>query len=154
MLFRSKRYIDAGANVIITNTFGANDKKLRNSGYSVEDVIDSAVNNAKEAAGDRDVGIALDIGPIGELMEPMGTLSLDEAYEIFKRQVVQGVKSGVDVILIETMTDLYEVKAAVLAAKENSALPIFCTMSFEENGRTFTGCTIASMVMVDRKSVV
>lgn len=78
----------------------------------------------------------------------MGTLSFDRAYEIFKRQIIQGVKSGVDIILIETMTDLYELKAAVLAAKENSSLPIFCTMTFEENLRTFTGCTPEAMVLV------
>ena len=78
----------------------------------------------------------------------MGTLSFDEAYEIFKRQVVQGEKSGADIILIETMTDLYEAKAALLASKENTSLPVFCTMSFEENGRTFTGSTPESMVMV------
>ncbi|MDY0257633.1 homocysteine S-methyltransferase family protein [Gudongella oleilytica] len=142
------KYIDAGADVIITNTFGANEIKMSSSSYSVENIIESAVRNAKKAAMGKDVGIALDIGPIGELMEPMGTLSFETAYEIFKRQVIQGVKSGVDVILIETMTDLYEVKAAVLAAKENSNLPVFCTMSYEENGRTFTGCNIVSMVMV------
>lgn len=143
-----KKYIDAGSNMIITNTFGANELKMKNSIFSVEQVIESAVKNAKLAASGKDVGIALDIGPIGELMEPMGTLSFEEAYEIFKRQILQGVKSGVDAILIETMTDLYEVKAAVLAAKENSELPVFCTMSYEENGRTFTGCNITSMVMV------
>ncbi len=78
----------------------------------------------------------------------MGTLTFDEAYSIFKRQIIQGVKSGVDLILIETMTDLYEAKAAVLAAKENSDLPVFCTMSFESDKRTFTGCNATSMVMV------
>lgn len=143
-----KEYIKAGANVITTNTFGANELKLKKYGYTVEDIIDRAVKIAKEAILDRnDVKIALDIGPIGELLEPIGTLSFDRAYEIFKRQVLQGVKSGVDIILIETMTDLYEAKAAVLAAKENSTLPVFCTMSFEENQRTFTGCTPESMVM-------
>ncbi|MFY9612365.1 MAG: homocysteine S-methyltransferase family protein, partial [Tissierellaceae bacterium] len=86
-------------------------------------------------------------GPIGELLEPMGTLGFEEAYDIFKRQILQGVEAGVDLIVIETMTDLYEIKAAVLAAKENTDLPVFATMSFEENGRTFTGCTPASMAM-------
>lgn len=142
-----KEYINAGANIITTNTFGANELKLKKYGYTVEEIIDSAVNIAKEAVADRNVKIALDIGPIGQLLEPMGTLSFDRAYEIFKRQILQGVKSGADIILIETMTDLYEAKAAVLAAKENSNLPVFCTMSFEENERTFTGCTPESMVI-------
>lgn len=143
-----KSYIKAGANVITANTFGANEVKLKNSNFSVEQIIHSAVENAKIAAGNKDAYVALDIGPIGELLEPMGTLTFDEAYNIFKRQVTQGVKSGVDLILIETMTDLYEAKAAVLAAKENSDLPVFCTMSFEVDKRTFTGCNATSMVMV------
>ncbi|WP_346878205.1 homocysteine S-methyltransferase family protein [Clostridium sp. UBA7791] len=143
-----KAYIEAGANVITTNTFGANEIKFENSNFSVENIIHSAVENAKIATKNKQAYIALDIGPIGELLEPMGTLTFDEAYSIFKRQIIQGVKSGVDLILIETMTDLYEAKAAVLAAKENSDLPVFCTMSFESDKRTFTGCNATSMVMV------
>lgn len=143
-----RSYIDAGANIMTTNTFGVNRIKLKDSIYTVEEIIHAAVKNAKNAIGDKDVSIALDIGPIGELLEPMGSLSFESAYDIFKEQILQGVKSGVDLILIETMTDLYEAKAAILAAKENSDLPIFCTMSYEEDGRTFTGCNILSMVMV------
>ncbi len=143
-----KSYIEAGSQVITTNTFGANQLKLNNTGYTVEEIIDRAIDNAKRAKGDKDVFIALDIGPIGELLEPMGTLSFADAYSIFKRQIVQGVKSGVDLILIETMTDLYEIKAALLAAKENASLPVFATMSFEENHRTFTGSTPESMVLI------
>ena len=143
-----EEYINSGAMVITTNTFGANELKLEETGYSVEEIVDAAVSIAKEARGNSGAYIALDVGPIGQLLEPMGTLSFDEAYEIFKRQVVQGEKSGADIILIETMTDLYEAKAALLASKENSNLPVFCTMSFEENGRTFTGCTPESMAMV------
>lgn len=143
-----KAYIEAGANVITTNTFGANEIKFENSNFSVEKIIHSAVENAKIATKNKQAYIALDIGPIGELLEPMGTLTFDEAYSTFKRQIIQGVKSGVDLILIETMTDLYEAKAAVLAAKENSDLPVFCTMSFESDKRTFTGCNATSMVMV------
>lgn len=142
-----KKYLDAGAMVITTNTFGANEIKLKTSGISVEEVIDAAVLNAKEAIDGRNAYVALDIGPIGELLKPMGTLSFESAYDVFKRQIVQGVKSGVDVILIETMTDLYEAKAAILAAKENSDLPIFFTMSFEKSGRTFTGCSAKAMVL-------
>ncbi|WP_106058961.1 homocysteine S-methyltransferase family protein [Clostridium vincentii] len=143
-----KDYIENGAMVLTTNTFGANELKLEHCEYSVEKIIDAAINIAKEAREDKKIYIALDIGPIGQLLEPMGTLSFERAYEIFKRQIVQGVKSGADLIIIETMTDLYEAKAAVLAAKENSNLPILCTMSFEENGRTFTGCTPESMAVV------
>lgn len=90
--------------------------------------------------------VALDLGPIGEMLEPIGTLSFDRAYEIFKRQAIQGEKSGANLIIIETMMDLYEAKAAVLAAKENTNLPVFCTMTFDENGRSFTGCMPESMV--------
>lgn len=143
-----KRYIEAGSKIITLNTFGANEIKLKNSGYSVEEIISEAANNAREAACDGEALIALDIGPIGELLEPSGTLSFESTYEIFKRQVVQGVKSKVDLILIETMTDLNEARAAVLAAKENSKLPVFCTMSFEATGRTFLGCSAEAMVLV------
>ncbi|NGX99211.1 MAG: dihydropteroate synthase, partial [Candidatus Afipia apatlaquensis] len=143
-----KKYIAAGAKVIITNTFGASEVKLKNSGFSVEQIIDEGIKIAKEAARNSETFIALDIGPIGEMLEPMGTMKFEEAYQIFKRQIIQGVKSEADLILIETMTDLYEAKAAVLAAKENSELPVFCTMSFEKDKRTFTGCSAVSMVMV------
>lgn len=143
-----REYIENGANVITTNTFGANELKLKLCNMEVEEAVSAAVNIAKKAKGNSAAYIALDIGPIGELLEPMGTLSFDRAYEIFKRQIVEGVKCGVDIILLETMTDLYELKAAILAAKENSDLPIFATMTFEENGRTFTGCSPESMVLV------
>ena len=143
-----REYIDSGANVITTNTFGANELKLKLCNLEVEEVIGAAIEIAKKAKGDSNTYIALDIGPIGELLEPMGTLSFDRAYEIFKRQVVQGAKSGADIILLETMTDLYELKAAVLAVKENSDLPVFATMTFEENLRTFTGCSPEAMVLV------
>ncbi|HSQ33889.1 MAG TPA: homocysteine S-methyltransferase family protein, partial [Peptostreptococcaceae bacterium] len=124
--------------------------KLDKLGYTVEEVIDNAVNMAKSAIEKADKSknryVALDIGPIGEMLEPMGTLSFDNAYEIFKRQAIQGEKSGADLIIIETMMDLYEAKAAVLAVKENTKLPVFCTMTFDENGRSFTGCMPESMI--------
>ncbi|MHB9925459.1 homocysteine S-methyltransferase family protein [Clostridium botulinum] len=142
-----KKYIEAGAKVITTNTFGANEIKLKQSKFSLESIIDKAIDNTKKARENKEILIALDIGPIGQLLEPMGTLKFEEAYEIFKRQIVQGQKSGADIILIETMTDLYEAKAAILAAKENTNLPVFCTMTFEKNKRTFTGCTPLSMVL-------
>ncbi|MGL5616402.1 MAG: homocysteine S-methyltransferase family protein [Sarcina sp.] len=142
-----KKYIEAGAMVVTTNTFGANERKLKETGYEVEEIIGSAVTIAKKATVGSESYVALDIGPIGELLESMGTLSFDDAYEIFKRQVVAGVKNSVDLIIIETMTDLYEAKAAVLAAKENSNLPILVTMTFEANERTFTGCTPEAMAL-------
>ncbi|MGL4913319.1 MAG: homocysteine S-methyltransferase family protein [Romboutsia sp.] len=145
-----KAYLNAGSNVVTTNTFGANGLKLDKLGYTVEEVVDNAVKMAKLAIKDvyesKPRYVALDLGPIGEMLEPMGTLSFDNAYDIFKRQAIQGEKSGADIIIIETMMDLYEAKAAVLAVKENTSLPVFCTMTFDENGRSFTGCMPESMV--------
>ena len=145
-----KKYLEAGSNVLTTNTFGCNELKVNKLGYTVEEVIDTAVSIAKQAIEESDKSkprfVALDIGPIGEMLEPMGTLSFDRAYEIFKRQAIQGEKSGADLIIIETMMDLYEAKAAVLAAKENTNLPVICTMTFDENGRSFTGCLPETMV--------
>ena len=142
-----EEYIKSGAMVITTNTFGANELNIKGIGYSVEEIIDSALNIAKDARGDRNVHIALDVGPIRELLEPRGNLSFDRAYEIFKRQVIQGEKSGADLILIETMTDLNEAKAALLAAKENTELPVACTMYFDKTGSAFMGCTPEKMAI-------
>nr|WP_207669677.1 homocysteine S-methyltransferase family protein [Marinisporobacter balticus] len=141
-----KKYIDAGADIITTNTFGANTLKLKNSSYDVEQIIRNAVSIAKKAACEKLV--ALDIGPIGQLLEPIGTLSFDESYEVFKEQVTVGAASGADLILIETLSDLYEAKAAILAAKENCNLPVFCTLTFQQNGRTLTGTDPLTMVHV------
>ena len=120
------QYLEAGSNIITTNTFGANELKLNKLGYTVEEIVDNAVSMAKKSIEKSDKSkprfVALDIGPIGEMMEPMGTMSFDKAYEIFKRQAIQGEKSGADLIIIETMMDLYEAKAAVLAVKENTNL--------------------------------
>lgn len=142
-----KKYIEAGAKVMTTNTFGANALKLKNCSYSLEEIIKAAVENAKEAIGSAEILTALDVGPLGQLLEPMGTLKFEEAYEYFKTVMVLGEKYGADLILIETMTDLGETRAAVLAAKENTNLPVFCTMSFESTGRTFTGCDPLSMTL-------
>lgn len=138
-------YAKSGAQILYTNTFGANRCKLSNTPYSVKEIITAAINHAKAAKQRYDCLIALDIGPIGELLEPTGTLSFEEAYDIFAEQIEIGVACGVDLIVIETMTDLYEMRAAVLAAKEKSALPVLCTMTFEQNGRTFTGTDLPSM---------
>lgn len=139
------QYVDSGADIIYSNTFGANRYKLSESGYTVEKVISSGISNAKKAAAGKAL-VALDIGPIGQLLEPSGTLSFEDAYSCFREIVLAG--SEADVIVIETMTDLYEVKAAVLAAKENSDKPIMVTMTFEENMRTFTGVSAECMVAV------
>ena len=140
-----REYIDAGSEIIYANTFGANGKKLRGSGHSVEEIISAAITTAKKAAEGTNAKVALDIGPLGELLEPMGKLTFEEAYELFREMAVAGEKAGADLAVIETMTDLYEAKAALLAVKEHTSLPVLVTMSFEERGRTFTGCTAASM---------
>lgn len=140
-----KAYAEAGSDIVYANTFGANGYKLKESGYSVDEIIKSGVENAKKAVLGTDCLVALDIGPIGQLLEPAGSLSFDSAYEYFKEQIVAG--QGADVIVFETMTDLYELKAAVLAAKENSDKPIIATMTFERNGRTFTGVSPSAMAV-------
>lgn len=143
-----KEYIAAGADIIYANTFGANRYKLEHCGYPADRVIRAGIRNAEKAVAESvnpNVLVALDIGPIGQLLEPTGTLTFEEAYDIYKEQIMAG--KDADVIVFETMTDLYELKAAVLAAKENSELPIICTMTFEENMRTFTGCSISSMAL-------
>ena len=104
-----KRYLDAGANIITANTFGANAHKLASTGLTPDEVVAASVTLARKAAGER-AYVALDIGPIGELLEPMGTLSFEDAYEQFKEQAIVGERSGADLALIETMSDLYEIK--------------------------------------------
>ena len=143
-----RAYLEAGSRMIYTNTFGATGRKLRGCGHSVEEVVRAAVSCAKRAAAPYGAWVALDIGPCGELLEPMGTLSFEEAVELFAQEVRAGVAAGVDAIVVETMTDLGEARAAVLAAKENSSLPVLCTMTFEETKRTFTGASVESMALV------
>lgn len=140
-----KAYVDAGSDIVYANTFGANAYKIKESGYSVEQIISAGVENAKNAVKGTSALVALDIGPIGQLLEPAGSLSFDEAYEYFKEQIVAG--KDADIIVFETMTDLYELKSAVLAARENSDKPIIATMTFERNGRTFTGVSPACMAV-------
>ncbi len=139
-------YINAGAMVVTTNTFGANRFKFADTKFQLKDVIQKGVQIARKAAGDNCV--ALNIGPLGQLMEPYGNLSFEDAYDAFKEQVVIGAEAGADLILIETMSDTYEAKAAILAAKENCDLPVICTMTFQENGRTLTGTDPLTMVNI------
>lgn len=144
-----EKYLRAGADVIYANTFGGNAYKLEGCGYSVEELITAAIKNAKKAVANvnPDALVALDVGPIGQLLEPTGVLSFEEAYEMYAEMVLAGAKAGADLVVFETMTDLLDVKAAVLAAKENSDLPIVTTMSFEQNMRTFTGCQVSAMAI-------
>ena len=130
-----RQYVEAGCDVITANTFGANAHKL-DGAATVADVFAAAAACAREAGARY---VAGDIGPIGALLRPLGTLSFDEAYDLFAEEVRAGVDAGVDLFIIETMTDLAEIKAAVLACRENSDLPVFATMTFEEDGRTFLG---------------
>ena len=150
-------YLRAGCDILKSNTFNTNVLKFPDGdGPSVEDMIHAAFMNAREAMkrvpSDRERFIALDMGPTGKLLEPLGDLSFDEAYEIYARNVRAGVKEGADLVLIETMSDTYEIKAAVLAAKENSDLPVFVTVTFDENGQLLTGSFILDQAACDHES--
>lgn len=140
-----RMYAESGSDIVYANTFGANRFKLRRCGHSVEEVVSAGVKNAREAVGGKAL-TALDIGPLGQLLEPSGSLSFEEAYDCFREIVLAG--RDADVIVIETMTDLCETKAALLAAKENSDKPVLVTMTFEENMRTFTGVSPDAMSAV------
>lgn len=143
-----QEYLAAGAHVITTNTFGANSHKLATLSHTVSETVSAALDIAVKARGDRnDVFIAQDLGPIGQLMLPSGTLTFDEAYELYKEQVLAG-NDRADFFLLETSSDLYELKAAVLAVKENSKLPVICTMTFEKNMRTFNGTSVESLALM------
>lgn len=143
-------YIEAGSDIILTNTFGANALKFHDERYAVKDVVRAAVAHVKaaiEKSGDkRRIYIALDVGPTGRLLKPMGDLSFESAYEAFKEVMICGEEAGVDLIHIETMSDTYEIKAAVLAAKENTSLPVFVTAVFDERQKLLTGADIPAFV--------
>ena len=149
----ARQYYEAGSNVVYTNTFGANSLKYdgKDGRYSVEEIVSAAVNNTRralnEAKGDKsDRYVALDIGPLGKMLSPLGDLPFEEAVEIFANTVRAGVKAGADLIAIETMNDSYETKAAVLAAKENSDLPVIVTNVYDEEAKLMTGACPESMV--------
>ena len=137
-----QRYQEAGSNIVLANTFGANRCKFHDTEYSLEEIIKAGIENAKQEG----VLVGLDVGPTGKLLEPLGDLSFEEAYEVFTEVVRYGEKYGADLIYIETMSDTYEVKAAVLAAKENTSLPVFATMIFDEKGKLLTGGDVRSVV--------
>ena len=154
-----RKYFQAGSDFVSANTFGCNRCKLANSGYTVSRVITQAVRLAKEAAeefmaqpGEAEAPFgkyaALDLGPIGRLMEPAGDLTFDEAYDIYKEIIVAGAEAGADFVLFETFIDIYEMKAAVLAAKENCDLPVFCSVTFQKNGRMLMGADPLTVVNI------
>lgn len=142
-----RSYAESGSDVVCANTFGANRIKLKKYEKTVEETIKQALSIAREACRGFSTLIALDVSPIGQLLEPSGTLSFEDAYDIYREIMTAGYKYGADLIIAETMNDLYELKAALLACKENTPLPIICGMTFEKNNRTFTGCSAASMAL-------
>lgn len=146
-----RSYCEAGSDIVLTNTFGANALKFHDGSYSLKEIVTSAVENAREgirqaAKEGRENYVALDIGPTGKLLKPMGDLDFEDAYEAFKEVMVYGEQAGADFIHIETMSDTYEVKAAVLAAKEGTNLPVTVTMIFDEKGKLLTGGDVPSVV--------
>ena len=143
-----RQYVEAGSQIIYSNTFGANRLKLRDSGHSVEEVISVAIGCARDACRGTGARVAMSAGPCGRLMRPAGPMTFEECYDIYKEMCVAAENAGADAIVFETMMDLAEARAAVLAAKENTGLPVLATMTYEENGRTFLGCDIAAMGMV------
>ncbi|MDR1690149.1 MAG: homocysteine S-methyltransferase family protein [Clostridiales bacterium] len=142
-----KSYVEAGSNIIASNTFEANRLKLAGTGYGVSEIVEKSVEIAKKAAGDA-AYVALDVGPVGELLAPAGSLAFESCVDIFKEVMVCGEKAGADLIFLETIFDLYELKAAVLAARENTNLPVFASMTFQENRRTFTGCPASAAAIL------
>lgn len=144
------RYAAAGSRIINANTFGASAHKLAGSEYTLEEIIAAGISNCKRACAPYGALAALDVGPLGELLEPNGTLAFEDAVAEYGRIVRAGVAAGADLVFFETFTDLYELKAALLAAKENCDLPILASMSFEAGGRTFTGCTVESFAVTAR----
>ena len=143
-----KAYFDAGSNVVNTNTFGAN--PLRFASEELEEIVASAISHARWAAehssGTQEKFVALDIGPTGRLLKPYGDLDFEDAVAAFAETVRLGAKYGAELICIETMNDSYETKAALLAAKENSSLPVFVTNAYGEDGKLMTGASPAAMV--------
>lgn len=148
-----KKYILAGSNICTTNTFGANPIKLENASHSAQEFIEKGIALVKEAIAEckkQNENIicftAWDSGQIGKLLEPNGPLTFDEAYNSYKAAAIAAEKSDADLAIIETMSDLYEVKAAVLAIKENTSLPVITTMTFQPNFRTLTGADVLTCV--------
>ncbi len=144
-----RAYLEAGADIVTTNTFGVDGLKYNEQlGYPVEDVVVAAVRNGREAIRQsrKEAFVALDIGPTGKLLKPLGDLDFEDAVRLFGQVAAIGAREGADLILIETMSDSYEAKAAVLGAKENCNLPVFVTVTFDERGKLLTGGNPASVI--------
>ena len=142
-------YLDVGSNIVKSNTFGANPIKLKGSGLDCKATIEAAVAIAKRACGGRENKfVALNLGPTGKLLSPYGDLPFEDAVAAYGEMVRYGAAAGADLILIETMSDTYEIKAAVLAAKENSDLPVCVTMTFDQDGKLLTGATVEAAALM------
>ena len=147
-------YVRAGANILKSNTFGANALKMQGSGYSVENVVLAAFENARRAFAsvpempEEKKFAALDLGPTGKLLAPYGDLQFEEAVSLYEEIVRAGVKAGADMVLIETMSDTYEARSAILAAKENSSLPVFVTFTFDKDGKLLNGADVETAVLM------
>ena len=143
-------YIEAGSDIVLTNTFGANALKFHDDQCSLKEIVEQAVSHVKtairEAGNGREIYTALDVGPTGKLLKPMGDLDFESAYDAFREVMIIGEEAGADLIHIETMSDTYELKAAVLAAKENTSLPVFATAIFDERRKLLTGADVPSVV--------
>lgn len=136
-----RAYLDAGCDVVTSNTFGANALKCEGTPYTAAELVGQGVRIAREAVEEsgRPARVAVDIGPTGKLLEPLGDLAFEAAYTLFAEMAKAGEEAGADLVLIETMNDPYELKAAVLAAKENTSLPVVATMIFDTKGRPAHG---------------
>ena len=143
-----KSYYDAGSNVVLSNTFGANGLKFDDD--ELEQLVTAAVKNAREAArqstGTQEKFVALDIGPLGKLLKPYGDYEFEDAVAMYSKTVRYGVAAGVDLVFIETMNDSYDTKAALLAVKENTDLPVFVSNAYGSDGKLMTGASPAAMV--------
>ena len=147
-----REYYKAGSDIVLANTFGANALKFHDDRYGLKEIITAAITNARKVADKiiaeehREVYVAMDMGPTGKLLKPMGDLSFEDAYETYAEAARYGEEAGADLVHIETMSDTYEVKAAILAARENTSLPVFVTMIFDEKGKLLTGGDVPGVV--------
>ena len=139
-------YVNAGCDILTANMFGANRLKLEKTGHTVQEVVSQALKLAHTASGGK-AAVALDIGPSGKLLKPFGDLAFDDAYELFKEEIIAG-RDNADLVIIETMSDAYEAKAALLAAKENCDLPVIVTFTFDSTGKLLTGSNIPAALLL------
>ena len=151
MIDIARQYYEAGSDIVLSNTFGANALKFHDSRHELDEIVKAAIENVRKGAklgvkDGRETYVGLDIGPTGKLLKPIGDLDFEDAYQAFAEVARLGEEAGADLIHIETMSDTYEVKAAVLAAKENTSLPVFATMIFDDKGKLLTGGDVPSVV--------